>query len=79
MGEPIKIVPYNPDWEDTFSRLRDFVAPALGDTALTIEHVGSTAVPGLAAKPIIDMDVVVASVEKVPVLVERLESLGYRT
>ena len=66
MGEPIKIVPYNLDWEDTFSRLRDFVAPALGDTALAIEHVGSTAVPGLAAKPIIDMDVVVASVEKVP-------------
>ena len=78
MGEPIKIVPYNPDWADTFSRLRDFVAPVLGDTALTIEHVGSTAVPGLAAKPIIDMDVVVASVEKVPVAMERLESLGYR-
>ena len=36
MGEPIKIVRYNLVWEDTFSRLRDFVAPALGDTALTI-------------------------------------------
>ena len=78
MGEPIKIVPYNPDWEVTFGLLRDFVAPALGDIVLTVEHVGSTAVPGLAAKPIIDMDVVVASVEDVPRAVHRLESLGYR-
>ena len=54
------------------------MAPALGDIALTIEHVGSTSVPGLAAKPIIDIDVVVASAEDVPAAVERLESLGYR-
>ena len=40
--------------------------------------MGSTSVPGLAAKPIIDIDVVVASVDNVPVAVERLESLGYR-
>jgi GrpB-like predicted nucleotidyltransferase (UPF0157 family) len=78
MGEPIKIVPYNPDWADTFSRLRDLVAPALGHIALTMEHVGSTSVSGLVAKPIIDIDVVVASIENVPTAVERLESLGYR-
>ncbi len=44
---------------------------------MSVEHVGSTAVPGLAAKPIIDMDVVVASSDKLPEAIERLASLGY--
>lgn len=77
MGKPVTIVPYNPDWVDTCNRLRDFVAPTLSDLAVTIDHVGSTAVPGLAAKPIIDIDVVVVSTENVPAAVNRLESLGY--
>ncbi len=50
---------------------------ALGDLAVRIEHVGSTAVPGLAAKPVIDMDVVVASRAEVPMAIERLSRLGY--
>lgn len=50
---------------------------AVRDIALSIEHVGSTAVPGLAAKPVIDIDVVVTSRDKVPQVIERLGALGY--
>ncbi len=60
-----------------FARLRSWIEPALEGIASRIEHVGSTAVPGLAAKPIIDLDVVVPSVTDVPVAIERLASLGY--
>ncbi len=52
--------------------------PPLGDVVLTIEPVRSTAVSGLAAKPIIGVEGVVASTEEVPTTVRRLESLGYR-
>jgi GrpB-like predicted nucleotidyltransferase (UPF0157 family) len=50
---------------------------ALASRALAVEHIGSTAVPGLAAKPIVDLDVVVGSAEDVPAAIERLRELGY--
>ncbi|MBC8123763.1 MAG: GrpB family protein, partial [Gemmatimonadaceae bacterium] len=59
MPQPIVIVDYDPGWPGLFEELRTPVASILGGLALSIEHVGSTSVPGLAAKPIIDMDVVV--------------------
>jgi GrpB-like predicted nucleotidyltransferase (UPF0157 family) len=74
---PIVVVPYDPAWPARFEAIRARVAPALGDVALAIEHVGSTSVPGLAAKPVIDVDVVVASPDEVPVAIERLVSVGY--
>jgi GrpB-like predicted nucleotidyltransferase (UPF0157 family) len=52
--------------------------PAVADLAIRTDHVGSTAVPGLAAKPIIDIDVVVASEEAVQPVIERLAGIGYR-
>jgi GrpB-like predicted nucleotidyltransferase (UPF0157 family) len=52
---------YDPRWPTRFAELRDRLAAALGPLAVRIEHVGSTAVPGLAAKPIIDLDVVIAT------------------
>jgi GrpB-like predicted nucleotidyltransferase (UPF0157 family) len=57
--------------------LRKRIADALGDMAAAIEHVGSTAVPGLAAKPIIDIDVLLASETMLPAAIERFASLGY--
>ncbi len=57
--------------------LKSRLVPALGSVALAVEHVGSTAVPGLAAKPIIDIDVIVATSAQVPLAVERLATLGY--
>jgi len=73
----ILIADYDPHWPALFARLRSRIEPALEGIASRIEHVGSTAVPGLAAKPIIDLDVVVPSVTAVPVAIERLASLGY--
>jgi GrpB-like predicted nucleotidyltransferase (UPF0157 family) len=61
-----------------FETVCEHVWPAVRDVALRIDHVGSTAVPGLAAKPIIDMDVVVTSDGDIPQALERLASVGYR-
>jgi len=75
---PIVVVDYDPAWPAVFEQLRARTWPAVSDFATGIEHVGSTAVPGLAAKPIIDMCVVVASEADVARAIERLAPLGYR-
>lgn len=80
MAEPprkVRVVDYDLSWPRTFEVLRQSVWPAVCDVASSLEHVGSTAVPGLAAKPIIDMDVVVASRDEVPEVIARLSALGY--
>jgi len=71
------VVEYDPGWVATFERLRDRIWPSLADIAAAIEHVGSTSVPGLAAKPIVDMTVVVPAIADVPIGIERLTTLGY--
>ena len=58
-SEKVLIVDYNPAWSDLFRREAERVRNVLGPRALQIEHTGSTSVPGLAAKPIIDMLLVV--------------------
>jgi len=74
----VVVVDYDPAWPDRFEQLRTRIWPVVADVALGIEHVGSTAVPGLAAKPIIDMTVVVPSRPDVIVTIDRLATLGYR-
>lgn len=71
------MVAYDPAWADGFERIRSFVWSAVRDVALSVEHVGSTSVPGLAAKAVIDVCVVVASREDVPPCIERLAGIGY--
>ena len=56
----IVVVPYRREWRGTFRRHARRIAAALGEAALKVEHIGSTAVPGLAAKPVVDMLLVVA-------------------
>jgi GrpB-like predicted nucleotidyltransferase (UPF0157 family) len=68
---------YDPSWPRDFGMLRQRIWPSLSDVALRIEHVGSTSVPGLAAKPIVDMTIVVATRDDVPKAIERLAMLGY--
>lgn len=75
--KPVVIVEYEPNWPSIFEDLRKQLLPALEGIAVAIEHVGSTAVPGLVAKPIIDIDVVVASTADIPEAIERLKTLGY--
>jgi GrpB-like predicted nucleotidyltransferase (UPF0157 family) len=73
----IQIVDHDPEWpaqaDAEIRRIRD----ELGDVAPRLDHVGSTAVPGLAAKPIIDLQLSVASIEPVKTYREPLERLGY--
>jgi GrpB-like predicted nucleotidyltransferase (UPF0157 family) len=60
MTNPIVVVDYDPLWPQAFATIRDALRVALaGVPVIAIEHVGSTSVPGLAAKPIIDIDVIV--------------------
>jgi len=77
MANPVIVLDYDPHWPGLFQSLRKRVAGALGDMATAIEHVGSTAVPDLAAKPIIDIDVLLACETMLPAAIERLASLGY--
>jgi len=71
------IVDYDPLWPLAFEAERRRIAAALGDLAVRIEHNGSTAVPGLAAKPIIDIQVSVPSLQPLAPFVDTLGSLGY--
>jgi GrpB-like predicted nucleotidyltransferase (UPF0157 family) len=71
------VVEYDRSWPDSFERVREYVWSAVSSVAVAIEHVGSTAVPGLAAKPIIDVDIVVADGSLVPAAIVALTSLGY--
>lgn len=68
--------PYNPAWPQWFGIVRSRIEPQLADVAHDIEHVGSMAISGMTAKPIIDIDIVVARVD-FAVVQERLATLGY--
>ncbi|MDT5155725.1 MAG: hypothetical protein QOH51_82 [Acidobacteriota bacterium] len=73
----IKIADYDPDWPKKFEAHARVIADALGGSALRIEHVGSTSVPGLAAKLIIDILVVVPDSADESAYLPRLEAAGY--
>lgn len=73
----IVVSDYDPQWPDWFETLRLRIWPVVSDIALRIDHVGSTSVPGMAAKPIIDLDVVVRSEQQVRPAINRLASIGY--
>ncbi len=75
---PILLVDYDPDWPEQFRAEAAKVAASLGGRALRIEHVGSTAVPGLAAKPIIDIALAVAESAREAEYAAALEEAGYR-
>jgi GrpB-like predicted nucleotidyltransferase (UPF0157 family) len=77
MTTPVIIEDYDPRWPEQFELLRSRIAPALRTLALAVEHVGSTAVPGLAAKPIIDIDVQLRSLADLSEAISLLASLGY--
>lgn len=77
LSGPIHLADYDPDWPRLFRRESDRIRATLGDHALQIEHIGSTAVPGLAAKPIIDILLVVADSADEQAYVAPLEAAGY--
>lgn len=73
----VVVVNYEERWITDFLELKERICQSLGDLALKIEHVGSTSVPGLAAKPIIDIDVMISDTSLLPLVIEKLESIGY--
>jgi GrpB-like predicted nucleotidyltransferase (UPF0157 family) len=73
----IRIADYDPEWPKKFERHARMIAVALGAAALRVEHIGSTSVPGLAAKPIIDILVVVQDSADESTYLPQLEAAGY--
>lgn len=73
----VEVCPYDPAWVQDFLAIKSELKAALGDFALQIEHVGSTSVEGLWAKPIIDIDVVVEDVSDLMVVIRSLSANGY--
>jgi len=80
MGDELllDVVEYDEAWATQFALLRDEVQPVLDGLDVVVEHVGSTAVPGMAAKPILDVDFVAASQANVAAVIEQLAQRGYR-
>jgi GrpB-like predicted nucleotidyltransferase (UPF0157 family) len=72
----IVVSEYDPCWGHSFAQIHSRIATVLAGVAVRIEHVGSTSVPGLSAKPIIDVDAIVEA-RDVTAAIERLASLGY--
>ena len=73
----IVVVPFDSNWKLQFETIRAEIQDALGELALSIEHVGSTSVEGLSAKPIIDIDVVIEDESKLQEVIEKLDGIGY--
>src|SRR5688572_11630058 len=78
MADPIEVVPYDAEWPFRFLHLASDMRAALGAAAVRIDHIGSTSVPGLDAKPIIDVQITVATLEPMKDYRAPLEGLGYR-
>ncbi|KTD45535.1 glutamate rich protein GrpB [Legionella rubrilucens] len=75
--QDVKIVPYDVNWPQQFLLEAERVKNALGENCLEVHHIGSTSVPGLAAKPVIDMIPVVADIREVDGANARMQALGY--
>jgi GrpB-like predicted nucleotidyltransferase (UPF0157 family) len=71
------VVPYDPQWTEEFARASAEIKTALGDTLLEIHHIGSTAIPGMWAKPVIDLLPVVEDLAALDARAAEMESLGY--
>ena len=76
-AEDIEIVPSDPDWPEDFRRLAALIRSTLRQLALSIEHVGSTSVAGLPAKPIIDVDLIVSDAAEESSWLPQLETVGF--
>ena len=73
----VKVVPHDPQWREAFKIESERVTAALGENVVTVHHVGSTAIPGIYAKPIIDLLVEVKDIALIDEQSSSMESLGY--
>ncbi|ASI78828.1 MULTISPECIES: GrpB family protein [Bacillus cereus group] len=77
MKQRITIEEYNIKWESEFNKLQTLINDVMEDSILSIEHVGSTSIKGLAAKPILDIDIVIEDYGFFSKVVTKLEAIGY--
>jgi GrpB-like predicted nucleotidyltransferase (UPF0157 family) len=75
--QQVSVAPYNPTWPTEFARESASIAAALGDLHVAIHHIGSTSIPGMDAKPIIDIIAVVTNIDEVDGRNAHLQALGY--
>ena len=73
----VNVLPYDNSWQSDFEKIKNEIEYTLGDLAIGIEHVGSTSVEGMSAKPCIDLDVIIKDYSVFDAVVRKLESIGY--
>ena len=73
----VVVVPYDEAWKSAFEQIKEELKRAIGDLMIGIEHVGSTSVEGLSAKPCIDIDVIIKDYAVFDSVVSQLETIGY--
>ena len=73
----VVVLPYDKAWKSAFEEIKSEIEYAIGDLTVGIEHVGSTSVEGLSAKPCIDIDVIIKDYSVFDAVVEKLNSIGY--
>ena len=71
------VVPYDESWKNAFEKIKSEIEAEIGDMILGIEHVGSTSVPGMSAKPCIDIDVIIRDYSVFDEIVKKLAAIGY--
>lgn len=77
MDKKVIVVPYDETWKAAFEEIKQEIQGCIGDLVIGIEHVGSTSVEGLSAKPCIDIDVIIKNYGILEVIVAKLKSIGY--
>lgn len=76
--EKVEVVPYQEGWQSCFQFIKAEILPKLEPLLLSVEHVGSTAVEGLASKPIIDIDLIIENDSQLPDVIDALAAFGYQ-
>ena len=71
------VLPYDESWNQAFEDIKNEIENALGDLIVGIEHVGSTSVKGMSAKPCIDLDIIIKDYSVFDAVVDRLATIGY--
>ena len=77
-SRPVAVTPYQPQWVTDFARIAGRIRDVINDAAIRIDHIGSTAVPGLAAKDVIDIQITVADLDRADSLTRPLLAVGFR-
>ena len=73
----VVVLPYDEAWKSAFEKIKDEIEEVIGDLIIGIEHIGSTSVEGMFAKPCIDIDVIIEDYSVFHAVVSRLKTIGY--